>query len=123
MIKTYKDFGPALDELRANDELSYQEFADMLNSKLKLKKKLKKGNIYAMINRRKASAPDNRIIEYFAEFFGIMPEYFYEYRLRKMLDLVDKNREYLDYCQKEFDKWLKKERQKTESKSDSEKTA
>jgi len=123
MIKTYKDFGEALDELRANEELSYEQFSIMLNEKVKPRKNITTSNIYAIINRRNASAPSNTLIEYFAEFFGIMPEYFYEYRLRKMLELVDKNREYLDYCQKEFNKWSKKERQKTENKSEQDKSA
>ena len=115
MKVTYKDFGEALDELRVEHDYSYDRLA--------LKLGIANSYVYHIINRRMKTLPSNELVEKIAKFFNLEPEYFYEYRLRKMLELVDKNREYLDYCQKEFDKWSKKERQKTENKSEQDKSA
>lgn len=115
MKVTYKNFGEALDELRVDNDYSYDRLALALG--------IANSYVYHMINKRMKSAPSDEIIKKIANFFHLEPEYFYEYRLRKMLELVDKNRQYLDHCQKEFDKWYKKERQKTESKSIQDKSA
>lgn len=116
MRKTYKDFGEALDELRVESDLSYEQFSIQINDVIKPKKSITTSNIYAIINRRNASAPDNKMIEELAQFFNIKPEYFYEYRLRKLLEFINDNREFLDYCNKEQSKWLKKETQEAEAK-------
>ena len=98
---TYKDFGEALDELRVEYNYSYDRLA--------LKLGIANSYVYHMINRRTKSAPSNEIMEKVAKFFGLEPEYFYEYRLRKLLETFNENREYVDYCIKEFSKWIKKE--------------
>lgn len=99
MKKTYKNFGEALDVLRVEAGLSYE--------RLSLKLGIANSYVYNMINRRTKSAPSNEIIEKIAGLFHIEPTYFYEYRLRKMLEFVDDNREFLDHCEKEAKKWSK----------------
>ncbi len=99
MKKTYKSFGEALDELRVEAELSYD--------RLSLKVGITQSYLYYIINRRANSAPNNKIIEKVAKFFGVEPDYFFEYRLRKMIDYVNDNREFLDHCEKESKKFKK----------------
>jgi len=99
MKKTYKNFGEALDVLRVEAELSYE--------RMSLKLGIANSYVYNMINRRTKSAPSNEMIKKIAMLFHVPPEYFYEYRLRKMLEFVDDNREFLDYCEKEAKKWSK----------------
>jgi hypothetical protein len=43
----------------------------------------------------------------FADFFHVTEDYFYEYRLKRMLEFLDKNREFLDHCEKESRKYKK----------------
>jgi len=99
MKKTYKNFGEALDVLRVEAELSYE--------RLSLKLGIANSYVYNMINRRTKSAPSNDMIEKIARLFHIEPTYFYEYRLRKMLEYIDDSREFLDHCEKEAKKWSK----------------
>jgi transcriptional regulator with XRE-family HTH domain len=99
MMKTYKNFGEALDILRVEHDLSYE--------RLSIKLGIANSYVYNMINRRTKSAPSNELIEKIASIFQIEPTYFYEYRLRKMLGMLDSNREFLDHCEKEFKKWVK----------------
>ena len=101
MRKTYKDFGAALDELRVEQDLSYDRLSLQIN--------MTASYLYSIINRRIASAPKDAIIEKIAKFFSVEPEYFFEYRLRKMIAFVEDNREFLDHCEKERTKWTKKE--------------
>ena len=106
MKKTYKDFGEALDILRVEHELSYDRLALGLG--------IANSYVYHMINRRTKNAPSNEIIEKVANYFTLEPEYFFEYRLRKMLDYVKKDRKFLDHCERALRKYeledAKKER-------------
>lgn len=109
MRKTNKDFGAALDELRIENDLSYD--------RLSLQIGMTASYLYSIINRRIASAPKDEVIKKIADYFGVSPEYFFEYRLRKFIKFVEDNRDYLDHCEKEKNKWLnKKEAQETEFK-------
>jgi len=100
MKKTYKNFGEALDSLRVEHDLSYE--------RLSLGLSIANSYVYNMINRRTKSAPSNNLIEKIAKFFRLEPEYFYEFRLRKMLEFVDKNRKFLDFCEDEAKNWSKR---------------
>jgi len=90
MNRTYKNFGDATDELRMKAGLSYD--------RMSLEIGIAQSYLYHIINRRKASAPKDEIIKKISEFFHITPYFFYEYRLRRLLDFIDKNREFLDHC-------------------------
>jgi transcriptional regulator with XRE-family HTH domain len=91
--KTYKDFGEALDILRVEHDLSYDRLSLALG--------IANSYVYHMINRRTKNAPSDDIIKKVADYFNLEPEYFYEYRLRKHLEMLDKDREFLDHCEKE----------------------
>ncbi|MHB8276341.1 MAG: helix-turn-helix domain-containing protein [Candidatus Humimicrobiaceae bacterium] len=101
MKKTYKCFGEALDILRVENDLSYD--------RLSLKLGIANSYVYHMINRRTKSAPSDEILTKIANFFGLEPEYFFEYRIRKMIKFIEENKEFLDHCEKEKSRWLKKE--------------
>lgn len=108
--KTYKDFGEAIEELRQNSRISYDTIAFGMQRA--------QSYVYGICTRRVRRLPEYEQIKEFADFFHVEPEYFYEYRLRRMLDFIDKNREFLDHCEREKNKWLKRE----ELKPDIEKT-
>jgi len=90
--KTYKDFGEAIEELRQNARISYDTVAFGIRRA--------QSYVYGICTRRKRLLPTEDQVKEFADYFHVLPEYFYEYRLKKMLDYVDKNREFLDHCEK-----------------------
>ncbi|MHB1253019.1 MAG: hypothetical protein ACYCZ1_02520 [Candidatus Humimicrobiaceae bacterium] len=99
--KTYKDFGEAIEDLRQNARISYDTIAFGIRRA--------QSYVYGICTRRKRQTPSYEQMKEFSDFFHVEESYFYEYRLRDMLEFVDKNREFLDHCQKERTKWNKKE--------------
>jgi len=91
MKKTYKTFGEAVDELRVEAELSYDRFSLAVG--------IANSYLYYIINRRHKTAPKNDIIKKIAIFFHLEPEYFFEYRLRKHIEFLEKNPKLLDKCE------------------------
>lgn len=85
--KTYKKFCEALDTLRVDKDLSYDRLALFI--------KFPSSYTYSIINRRH-SAPKNRIIEQIAKSFNIEPEYFLEYRIRKLVTKIEEEPKILD---------------------------
>lgn len=63
--------------------------------------------INALANRRRANPPTDEVIKKIADFFHVTPDYFYEYRLKKLLNYIDKNRDFLDYSLKQTKKYKK----------------
>jgi len=112
MKKSYKDFGLAIEDLRQRDGISYDTIAFGIRRAQSF--------VYSICNRRVKSLPKDDVIKEFADYFNVDLSYFYEYRLKGLLEFIDKNREFLDHCEKEQHKWLKKEQQKNESSQDSE---
>ena len=49
----------------------------------------------------------DEVIKKIADFFNVTSDYFYEYRLNKLLNYIDKNREFLDYSLKQSRKYKK----------------
>ena len=88
--KTYLDFGVAMDELRKKAGVSF----DTMSFKIGIAQSY----LWGLANRRKANMPKEELIEKIADYFQLSPSYFYEWRLRKFLDYIDNNREYLDHC-------------------------
>lgn len=97
--KTYKDFGEAMDILRVKKGVSF----DTMSFKIGIAQSY----LWGLANRRKANLPKDDLIEKIAKYFDIQPDYFYEWRLKRMLKFVDKNREFLDKCEKESRKYKK----------------
>ena len=91
MKKTYKTFGEAVDELRVDAGLSYDRFS--------LNVGIANSYLYHIINRRQKTAPKDDIIRKIATFFKLEPEYFFEYRLRKFVERIEKNPKLLDDCE------------------------
>jgi transcriptional regulator with XRE-family HTH domain len=46
----------------------------------------------------KVLPPKDEFIEKIAAAFGIKPEYFFEYRLRRLTEFIGENRDFLDEC-------------------------
>jgi transcriptional regulator with XRE-family HTH domain len=99
--KTYLDFGEAMDELRKKSGVSF----DTMSFKLGIAQSY----LWGLANRRKANLPKDDLMIKIANYFHITPEYFFEWRLKRMLENINKEREFLDHCEKEFNKWIKKE--------------
>lgn len=99
MKKTYKDFGEAMDELRKKAEVSF----DTMSFKLGIAQSY----LWGLANRRKANLPKDELIEKIAGYFRITPDYFHEWRLKRFLEFIDTNREFLDHCEKEAKKFGK----------------
>jgi len=98
--RNYKDFCDALYELKKkNYDISYGRIAK--------KTGLLEATVTALANRRRANPPDDNVIIKIAEAFNVKPEYFYDWRLKRFLEFVNDNREYLDHCEKESRKFKK----------------
>jgi len=105
--KTYKDFGEAIEELRQNARISYDTIAFGIRRA--------QSYVYGICTRRKRQIPTYEQFQEFADFFHINPDYFYEYRLKKFLEYVNENREFLDNCVKDIKKYKKGVTSPTES--------
>jgi len=91
--KTYLDFGVAMDELRKKAGVSF----DTMSFKIGIAQSY----LWGLANRRRANMPKEELIEKIADYFHLSPSYFYEWRLRKFLDFINENREFLDHCLKQ----------------------
>ena len=63
--------------------------------------------INALANRKRANPPLDEVLNKIAKYFKIKPEYFYEYRLKILLEFIDSNREFLDHCLRQSKKYKK----------------
>ena len=99
--KTYEDFGVAIEELRQKAGISYDTIAFGIRRA--------QSYVYGICNRRTKTMPKYELVKEFADFFHLEPDYFYEYRLRKHLDFIDKNREFLDHMERQAKKYAKEE--------------
>lgn len=97
---TYEDFANAFYQLKKdNNDVSY--------GKISLSVGILESTINALANRKRARPPSDEVLNKIAKYFKIKPEYFYEYRLKKMLKFTDENREFLDDCLKQSKKYKK----------------
>lgn len=91
--RTYKDFSDALFELKKeNHDISYGRIAQ--------KTGILEATINALANRRRANPPTDEVIKKVADCFNVRVEYFYEWRLKRFLEYVNENRDFLDHCEK-----------------------
>ncbi len=84
---TNEDFADALLELKEKSALSYMQIA--------IKSGLSDTYLVNIV-KRKNLAPKDENIEKIAKALGVDPEYFFEYRLRRLVDFINENREYLN---------------------------
>ena len=100
--KTYRDFADALFELKKiNDDISY--------GRISQKTGILEATVNALANRRRANPPKEEVMKKLADLFNVEPDYFYENRLNRLLEIMDKDREFVDYCLRQSKKFKKAE--------------
>jgi len=97
--KTYDDFGVAIEKLRNKADISYDTIAFGIQRA--------QSYVYGICNRRTRNLPKDKIMKEFAEFFHVEPEYFYEWRLKRVLEFVNENREFVDHVERQAKKYKK----------------
>ena len=98
--KTYDDFADAFYKLKKeNGDISYGKISISLG--------IVESTINALVNRKRANPPSDEMIKKIAKFFSVKPDYFYEYRLKQLIDFINSNREFLDLCLKHSKKYKK----------------
>ena len=88
-----KDFADAFFELKKSIGFSYMQIA--------VKAKLSDTYLVNIVNRKNLT-PNSKNIKKIAKALKVEPEYFYEFRLRKLINILDSNRKYLDPVLKEL---------------------
>lgn len=84
---SYKDFADALFDLKDNARLSYGQIADKCG--------LSDAYLVNIVNRKNL-LPNDVNIKKIAKALRVKPEYFFEYRLRRLINLLKDNRENLN---------------------------
>jgi transcriptional regulator with XRE-family HTH domain len=91
--RTYKDFCDAFYELKKkNYDISYGRIAK--------KTGILEATVTALANRRRAHPPADEVIIAIAAAFNVRPDYFYDWRLKRFLEFINENRDFLDNCEK-----------------------
>lgn len=90
-IYTTKDFHTAFKELKEKQKLSLGQIA--------IKTGLSKSFLSDIMNN-KVLPPKDEFIEKIARAFGVDPDHFFEYRIRRLTDFIYKNRDFLGECLK-----------------------
>ena len=98
---TNEDFGNALKDMMEERELSYNQ----LSYKCGLS-----GQYLNQIVNRKSLPPKDKNLVKIAKALKVGPEYFFEYRLRSLIKILNNHREYLDLFLKEIEVSQKKRR-------------
>jgi len=88
--KSYDDFGIALEKLRKKAEVSY----DTISFEIQVASSY----IWNLVHMRRSTLPKDEIMKKIAGYFNRDPSYFYEWRLKRMLEFIDGDREFLDHC-------------------------
>ncbi|MEA2016392.1 MAG: helix-turn-helix transcriptional regulator [Actinomycetota bacterium] len=88
-IYTIKDFYLAFRDLKNKQNLSLGQIS--------IRTGLSKSFLSDIMNN-KVLPPKDEFIEKIARAFGVDPDYFFEYRLRRLNDFISKNRDFLGYC-------------------------
>ena len=87
-IYTIKDFYLAFKDLKEKLNLSLGQIA--------IKTGLSKSFLSDIMNN-KVLPPKDEFIEKIAKALGVEPDYFFEYRLRRLNDFINENRDFLDH--------------------------
>lgn len=88
--KTYEDFGIILEKLKNESGSAYERMGIEIN--------MNPSTLQRMAKTRAVKLPDYDVMEKVAKYFHLVPHFFYEYRLRRLLDFIDENRKFLDHC-------------------------
>ena len=98
---TIEDFGDALIGLISEKKFTYGQVGSM--------SKLSATYIFDIAKKKVQPPKDENLIK-IAKTLGVKPEYFFEYRLRRLINLISDNREYLDLFLNEIELSQKKRR-------------
>lgn len=90
--KTYEDFGIILEKLKNESGSAYERMGIEIN--------MNPSTLQRMAKTRAVKLPDYDVMEKVAKYFHLDPEFFYEYRLRKVLDYIDENRKFLNVVER-----------------------
>jgi len=88
-IYTVKDFYLAFRDLKKKQNLSLGQIS--------IRTDLSKSFLSDIMNN-KVLPPKDEFMEKIAKALGVDPDYFFEYRLRRLNDFINKNRDFLSYC-------------------------
>lgn len=100
--KTYKNFGDAFLELKEN-------FSDISYGKIARELEITDSYAWNLPNRRRKSPIPKKHLISLAGVFRVKPSYFYEFRLQELLEFIDNNRRFIDYCLRQSKKFKKVE--------------
>jgi len=100
--KTYKNFGDAFLELK-------DMFSSISYGKIARELEITDSYAWNLPNRRRKSPVPKKMLIKLAEVFRVKPSYFYEFRLQELLEFIDNNRRFLDYCIRQSKKFKKVE--------------
>jgi len=90
-IYTIKDFYLAFRDLKKKQNLSLGQIS--------IRTGLSKSFLSDIMNN-KVLPPKDEFIEKIAKAFGVDPDYFFEYRIRRLTDFIYENRDFLGECLK-----------------------
>jgi len=82
-----------------NFYIAFKNLKESLNlslGQISIKTGLSKSFLSDIMNN-KVLPPKDEFIEKIAKALGVEPDYFFEYRLRRLTDFINENRESLDY--------------------------
>lgn len=95
--KTYKDFGIILEELKDDSGTSYERMGISIE--------MNPSSLQRMAKIRAVKLPEYKVMKKVAKFFHLEPTFFYEFRLRKVLDYINDNRKFLDVIERAMRKY------------------
>lgn len=80
--------------------IAFKDLKEKLNlslGQISIKTGLSKSFLSFIMNN-KVLPPKDKFIEKIARALGVEPEYFFEYRLRRLIDFINENRDFLNFC-------------------------
>ena len=80
--------------------IAFKDLKEKLNlslGQISIKTRISKSFLSDIINN-KVLPPKDKFIEKIARALGVEPEYFFEYRHRRLNDFINKNRDFLECC-------------------------
>jgi transcriptional regulator with XRE-family HTH domain len=93
-----------------NFYLAFKNLKEKLNlslGQIAIKTGLSKSFLSDIMNN-KVLPPKDEFIEKIAKALGVEPDYFFEYRLRRLTEFISENRDFLDECMDKKSDYKKK---------------
>ncbi|MBA7561612.1 hypothetical protein ES708_03251 [subsurface metagenome] len=80
--------------------IAFKDLKEKLNlslGQISIKTGLSKSFLSDIMNN-KVLPPKDKFIEKIARALGVEPEYFFKYRLRRLIDFINENKDFLNFC-------------------------